>query len=143
MTETNETIERLTEEYLVHANHLKQLEKIVASLKAELSSAVEAEGDTDEKGHQFLNAGKYLLQRQRRQGKQKLNISKAEEWAKDRGIWEEVSRVERVLDEDALTGYIYEHRNKDGLEEEFQSLHDPAPVTYAFVAPVEETQYDY
>jgi hypothetical protein len=143
MTTNNDNIERLTEEYLVHANHLKQLEKIVASLKAELSAAVEAEGDTDEKGHQFLNAGKYLLQRQRRQGKQKLNISKAEEWAKDRGIWEEVSRVERVLDEYALTGYIYEHRNKDGLEEEFQSLHDPAPVTYAFVAPVEETQYDY
>jgi len=143
MTETNETIERLTEEYLVHANHLKQLEKIVASLKAELSAAVEAEGDTDEKGHQFLNAGKYLLQRQRRQGKQKLNIKKAEEWAKEKGIWEKVSKVERTLDEDALVGYVYERRNEEGLEDAFQSLHDPAPVTYAFVAPVEETQYDY
>jgi hypothetical protein len=143
MTETNETIERLTEEYLVHANHLKQLEKIVASLKAELSAAVEAEGDTDEKGHQFLNAGKYLLQRQRRQGKQKLNIKKAEEWAKEKGIWEKVSKVERILDEDALVGYVYERRNEEGLEDAFQSLHDPAPVTYAFVAPVEETQYDY
>lgn len=143
MTETNDTIERLTEEYLVHANHLKQLEKIVASLKAELSAAVEAEGDTDEKGHQFLNAGKYLLQRQRRQGKQKLNIKKAEEWAKEKGIWEKVSKVERTLDEDALVGYVYERRNEEGLEDAFQSLHDPAPVTYAFVAPVEETQYDY
>lgn len=143
MTETSDTIERLTEEYLVHANHLKQLEKIVASLKAELSAAVEAEGDTDEKGHQFLNAGKYLLQRQRRQGKQKLNIKKAEEWAKEKGIWEKVSKVERTLDEDALVGYVYERRNEDGLEDAFQSLHDPAPVTYAFVAPVEETQYDY
>jgi hypothetical protein len=140
---TNEEIERLTEEYLVHANHLKQLEKIVASLKAELSAAVEDGGDTDDKGHQFLNAGRYLLQRQRRQGKQKLNIGRAEEWAKEHGIWEEVSRVERVLDEDALTGYVYEHRKREGLEEEFEGLHDPAPVTYAFVAPVEETQYDY
>jgi len=143
MTTNNDNIERLTEEYLVHANHLKQLEKIVASLKTELSAAVEAEGDTDEKGHQFLNAGKYLLQRQRRQGKQKLNIKKAEEWAKDRGIWEEVSKVERTLDEDALVGYVYERRNEEGLEDAFQSLHDPAPVTYAFVAPVEEAQYDY
>ena len=143
MTTNNDNIERLTEEYLVHANHLKQLEKIVASLKAELSAAVEAEGDTDEKGHQFLNAGKYLLQRQRRQGKQKLNIKKAEEWAKEKGIWEKVSKVERTLDEDALVGYVYERRNEEGLEDAFQSLHDPAPVTYAFVAPVEETQYDY
>ena len=140
---TNEEIERLTEEYLVHANHLKQLEKIVASLKAELSAAVEDGGDTDEKGHQFLNAGKYLLQRQRRQGKQKLNRDRAEEWAKDNGIWEKVSKVERTLDEDALVGYVYERRNQEGLEDEFQSLHDPAPVTYAFVAPVQEEQYDY
>ena len=139
----SDNIERLTEEYMVHANHLKQLEKIVASLKAELNEAIIAGGDTDDKGHQFLTAGKYLLQRQRRQGKQKLNIQRAEEWAKERGIWDQVSKHIEVLDEDALVGYVYEHRNKEGVEEEFQSLHDPAPTSYAFVHPIEETQYDY
>jgi len=135
--------ERLTEEYLRHLDHIAMLQKTVSEYKDQLNRMVEENGDPDDKGHQWLPAGKYLLQRQRRQGKKVLNIQRAEEWAKEQGIWEEVSKTVTVLDEDALVGYIYENRDKEGLEEEFQELHDTPPVTYAFMKPIEEENYDY
>jgi GNAT superfamily N-acetyltransferase len=136
-------IERLTEEYLRHVQHAEVLQKTINEYKRELNGLVEAEGDEDDKGHQWLTAGKYLLQRQRRQGKKILNIHRAEEWARDRGIWKAVSKTVEVLDEDALVGYIYDHRDEEGLEDEFQSLHDSPPVSYAFMKPVEEETYEY
>ena len=139
----SEDIERITSEYMQHLNHVEVLQKIIGEYKKQLNALVEDQGDEDDKGHQWLPAGKYLLQRQRRQGKKTLNLAKAEEWARERGIWSEVSRTVEVLDEDALVGYIYDNRDKEGLEEEFQGLHDTPPVTYAFMKPIEEENYDY
>jgi hypothetical protein len=136
-------LERLTEEYLRHLEHIQQLQKIADNLKKSLVESIEHQGEEDEKGHQWLPAGKYLLQRQRRQGQSKLNIQRAEEWARERGIWDKVSKSVEVLDEDSLMGYLYDHREDEDIEEQVQSLYDPAPVSYAFVKPVEEASYDY
>jgi hypothetical protein len=135
--------ERIVEEYLRHLDHIDMLQKAVNEYKKQLNQLVEEQGDPDDKGHQWLPAGKYLLQRQRRQGKKILNIQRAEEWAKSRGIWDDVSKTITVLDEDALVGYIYEHRGEEGLEDQFQDLHDAPPVTYAFMKPIEEENYEY
>jgi hypothetical protein len=139
----NDHAERLTEEYLRHLDHITMLQKTVNEYKDQLNKMIEENGEPDDKGHQWLPVGKYLLQRQRRQGKKMLNLQRAEEWAKEQGIWEEVSKTITVLDEDALVGYVYEHRDEEGLEEQFQDLHDTSPTTYAFMKPVEEENYDY
>lgn len=139
----SEDIERITDEYMQHMRHVEVLQKIINEYKKQLNQHVEDQGEEDDKGHQWLPAGKYLLQRQRRQGKKTLNHQRAEEWAKERGIWDKVTRTIEVLDEDALVGYIYDNRDEEGLEEEFQELHDTPPISYAFMKPVEEENYDY
>ena len=139
----SEDIERITSEYMQHLNHVEVLQRIIGEYKKQLNALVEEQGEEDDKGHQWLPAGKYLLQRQRRQGKKTLNLAKAEEWARERGIWSEVSRTVEVLDEDALVGYIYDNRHEEGLEEAFQELHDTPPVSYAFIKPIEEENYEY
>jgi hypothetical protein len=139
----NEDLERIVEEYLRHQSHVEMLQKMIAEYKDTLNTAVQKDGDEDDKGHQWLSVGKYLLQRQRRQGKKVLNTQRAEEWARERGIWDEVSKTVQVLDEDALLGYIYDYRNEDGLEDEFQSLFDTPPTSYAFMKPMEEQGYEY
>jgi len=139
----SEDIERITEEYMSHLHHIEVLQRLTNELKRQLNEHVESSGDEDEKGHQWLPAGRFLLHRQRRQGKKMLNVQRAEEWARERGIWDKVSRTVEVLDEDALVGYIYDNRDEEGLEDQFQDLHDTSPETYAFMKPVEEESYDY
>lgn len=136
-------IERMAEEYVRHNAHAQALQKILDELKSQLTEYIQSDGDTDERGNQYLPAGRFLLRRQRREGRPSLNKERAEQWAKDRGVWDKVSRTVEVLDEDALVGYIFENRDTEGLEEEFQNLHDAPKVTFAFMKPVEEEQYDY
>lgn len=136
-------LERVTQEYLNQLKHLDSLKHQIDEYKKTLNDAVTEHGEEDEKGHRWMSAGRYLLQRQRRQGKKTLNLDRAEGWAKTKGIWEEVSKQVTVLDEDALLAYVFSHKNEEGLEEEFQELHDAPPVSYAFMKPVEGATYDY
>lgn len=136
-------LSRLTEEYMRHLSHVDTLNKTLAEIKKELSAAVDAEGEEDDKGHKWLQIGPYMLQKQRRQGSRILDIQAAEEWAKERGVWEKVSDEIRVLNEDSLMAYVYDHRDEDDIEDEVQSLYKEAPISYAFMKPVEEATYDY
>jgi len=136
-------IERVTEEYLKQLNHVEMLKKQLDEYKKVLVDAITRDGEEDDKGHQWLPAGQYMLQRQRRQGARSINPERAEQWAKDRGVWDEVSKVLRVVDEDALVAYIYDHRDEDGLEDEFQTLFDTPKPSYAFIKPVKGATYDY
>lgn len=136
-------VERLAKEYLSRKKFLDDTARTVEELKALLNKAVESEGTPDEKGHVWLAAGDFLLQRQKRQGKSYLDRAAAEEWAKAKGIWDEVKVVKEELNEDALLGYAFEHRKDPGLEDEFEALYvEPAP-TWAFIAPIEQKQYEY
>lgn len=136
-------VERIAEEYVKQNTLLKSLEKIVGEYKKLLIKVVDEQGEPDAKGHRWFVAGSFLLQRQKRQGDKYINKERAEEWAKERGIWNKVSVTVEQLDEDALVAYAYEHRSDEMLEKEFQALYDQPPVTYAFMPPVVEAPIDY
>lgn len=139
-----ENKEMLINEYMNHLHHMEVLKKTIESMKSALSKLVEEEGEVDDKGHQWLKVGDHLLQRQRRQGSSTLDVAAAEAWARENGVWHKVSKMVEVLDEDALMGYVYEHRDEEGLEQMVKSLYKEAPTTYAFIKPVkEESSYDY
>jgi hypothetical protein len=136
-------LEKLAEEYVKQSKHAKALDKIVKEYKELLSKAVDAQGEPDAKGHKFLTVGRYVLQRQKRQGEKYINTERATRWAHDKGIWDKVKVIREELDQDALMAYMYERRNDEELEEEFQKLYDtPAPV-WAFMPPVIEEPIEY
>lgn len=136
-------LRRVIDEYLHHSDLADKLSKTIAEYKGVLVSAIDADGDVDDKGNKFLPVGEYLLQRQRRESTPSLDLRRAEAWAKEKGIWDQVSHQIEVLDEDALLGYIYDNRDADGLEEEFQSLFTESKVTYAFIKPKRVQNYEY
>ncbi len=136
-------LERLAEEYLNRKRMLDTLSTSVDELKKQLSTAVEEQGEEDDKGHKWLQAGKYLLQRQKRQSEPTLDREAAEKWAKDNGIWDKVKVVREDLDEDALAGLAFEMRNDEEFTEAYRNLFVKKPPTWAFIQPKEETHYDY
>ena len=136
--------ERLAAEYVKLKAHSTILAKQVDELKALLTKQVDREGIPDEKGHLWFTAGEYLLQRQKRQGDKYLDKPSAEEWARRKGIWEDVKMVTESLSEDALLGYVYERRRTDpALEAELEDLYITPPPTWAFMPPVVQKPYEY
>lgn len=138
-------VARYAEEYLKTDKAITGLNKQKETIKGVLKGHVEAVGDVDDKGHKWYQAGRFFMQVQRRQGSESLNKERAEAWAKDKGIWEEVSKTvtEVYLDEDALLGYMFDNREDKDLEREFKELYDVPSPTWAFMKPVEEEHYDY
>lgn len=134
--------ESVVNEYIKHLEHSDRLQKMISDLKSTMSKWVD-EGEEDEKGHRWLKVGRYLLQKQKRQGSPVLDQKAVEEWAKSRGIWGQVTKTVEILDEDALLAYVYDHRDEDGLEETYKSFFKDAPISYAFIKPKEEDTYDY
>jgi hypothetical protein len=136
--------ERLVAEYLKRRATLEALQKTVGELKEMLTEVIDKEGIPDEKGHIWYTAGNYLLERQKSGGKMVMDHARAEQWAKDRGIWDEVKVVREDLDEDALLGWVFEHRKEEGLEQAFKdSTYVQTPVVYSFIKPIEQKSYDY
>lgn len=138
-------IERYAEEYLKTDQAISGLNKVKEDIKGKLKAHVEEQGDIDDKGHKWVQAGRYFMQVQRRQGQEALNKERAEEWAKEKGIWDEVKKEVTMtfLDEDALLGYMFDNRDDKELEREFKELYDVPAPTWAFMKPVEEEHYDY
>jgi hypothetical protein len=137
-------VERLAEEYVKRKELADALAKEVSTLKEMLSKAIDEQGIPDEKGHLWLDAGKYSLQRQKRQGDKYLDRAQAEAWAKEEGFWNEVKLVREDLDEDALLGYVFERRKAvPGIEERLEELYVEPPVTWALQKPVLQENYDY
>lgn len=136
-------LERVIKEYLYHLDHADSLKHTIDEYRKVLHDAIVSDGDTDDKGNQWLPVGGYMLQRQRRESKPVLDAAKAEEWAKEKGIWDQVSRTVEVLDEDALFGYAFEHQQEEGLEDEIQQLFTEPKVTFAFMKPAIVKNYDY
>lgn len=132
-------VERITEEYLKQKRLLDSLNKTVGEYKEMLSKVIDEQGDPDEKGHKWYHAGRYMLKRQKSQGDKFLNHERAEEWAKKKGIWDQVNKTLVVLDEDAILGYIWDHKE---LAKEFEELYESPPEKWSFIQPVEEEQYD-
>lgn len=137
-------LERLAAEYIKRKKMAEDLDKQVKEIRDMLAKAVDEQGIPDEKGHLHLDAGKYALLRQKRQGAKFLDKAEAEAWARKEGFWDQVKVVQEVLDEDALLGYVYERRKAvPGIEDHLESLYiEPAP-TWALQPPVLQENYDY
>lgn len=134
---------RIAKEYLKRLHMQQVTAKSVQELRGLLEKAIEAEGEPDEKGHVWLAAGDVLLQKQKRQGDPFLDREAAEQWAKELDIWDEVKRTVEELDEDALVAYVYQNRDDEGLEEQFQQLFVTPDPTYAFIKPQEVKDIEY
>lgn len=141
-------LERITEEYLKLKAHQEGVAAQVEQLKKMLVEKVDEAGVPDDNGHLWLTLDGYLLQRQKRQGKKYLNRARAEEWAKERGCWQDVMVIREELDEDNLLGYVFEHRRSEdpefaNIEAELESLYETPDPTWAFMPPVVQKTYDY
>lgn len=142
-------LERLTEQYLKDKAHAEVLAERIAQFKEMLSKKVDAEGTADDKGHKRLRAGRFELQRQLRQPKPYLDPNAAEEYVKGLGIWDDVKVTREALDEDALAGWLYEHKDEEnpetGLpyEDEYRNLFVTPKPTWAFLPPVVQEFDEY
>jgi hypothetical protein len=137
-------VEKLAEEYLRQKALNESLQKQLDTMKGLLTKAIDEDGDQDEKGHRWLVAGRFLLQRQKRQGKKYLNREAAEQWAREEGFWDQVKVVREELDEDALLGYVFERRKAvEGIEDRLESMYVTPEPTWAFQQPVEQENYEY
>lgn len=135
--------EMLIREYLNHLEHSERLQTILSGIKKHLSERLATEGEEDERGHRSLVVGSYVLKSQKRQGSPTLDAAAVEEWAKDLGIWPDIRKTIETVDEDRLVAYVYDHRDEDGMEDTLRSFYREAPISYAFMKPVEEATYDY
>lgn len=143
MSDNEEEIKKLTEDYVQHKHHIKVLEKMIAEDKKALMEFVRENGTPDDVGHIWSQVGPWSLQVQKRQGEPRLDREAAEEWARDTGFWDSVSRTVEVLDEDLLMSYAFDHRDEPGFEDKLKSLFVAPKPTYAFQTPIEDKYNDY
>ena len=97
---------RIVTEYVNLKKLIDQYQSRLDDIKKELSNQVDWFGDVDDKGHKWLPAGNQQLKRERRVS---INLDNniAEQWARDKNMWEEVSEEIRVISEDKLLGKVW------------------------------------
>lgn len=108
----------------------------VDEMKKDLIKRVEAQGFTDDRGHQWLNAGEHLLKRERRVSVS-FNTQYAEQWAREQGLWDEVKEVIEVLSEEKLLAVLWDREDTKHKLDDFYSKRE----SYAFKV-VEGKIYD-
>lgn len=91
----------------------------VEELKQELIKRIQEEGFTDDKGNQWLDAGDFQLKRERRVTVS-FNEHFAEEWAKKRGIWDEVKETIEVVNEDQILAVAW---NDDDMKNDLDNFY--------------------
>lgn len=134
-------VERIVEEYVRVKGAVDSMSARAEELKKMLSNVLMQQGDEDEKGNRWMNAGRFLLQRQRRQKPPSFNKDAAEKWAKKNGLWDDLKKVivTEEVDEDALVGYVFLHPEH---EDSLRDLYTVPEPTWAFLSPQEVEQYD-
>jgi hypothetical protein len=126
-------IKEETTEYGLLKKQIDTLTKRASLIKSDLMEVVEKYGETDSKGHQFLDlpevVGGYVrLQRQRRVS-QGVDEERAAEILKERNLSERCYKMIPVLDEDEILACHYLGLlSQEDLDEMF-----PKKITYAFV----------
>lgn len=136
-------VERLAEEYVKRKAHAEALTKEVADLRDMLKDHLAEVGTPDEKGSKWYTAGRWQLKLQKSQGEPYLDVELAEDWAKERGIWDEVKVVRETLNQDALAGYVFEHRDDPEVEAGYRGLFIEPKPTWSLIKPQEQENYDY
>jgi hypothetical protein len=99
---------RIVTEYVNLKNLIEKYQSRLDDIKKELSNQVDWFGDVDDKGHKWLPAGEHQLKRERRVS---INLDNriAEQWAKDKNMWDEISEEIRVVSEDKLLGKVWDN----------------------------------
>jgi hypothetical protein len=134
-------LEKLASEYLRSKQAADAMAARAKELKNILSKAVEERGDEDDKGHLWMNAGRYLLQRQKRQSAPFFNKGAAEKWAKDNGLWDSLKKTTVIeeVHEDDLVAYVFQNPEFESALRDLYTVPEP---TWAFMSPQEVDQYD-
>lgn len=120
-------------EYMQVKQTLEQMEAKQKELRDELFASIDADGFEDEKGNLQLELdseilGVVRLEKQRRVSR-KLDELKAEEIIETNGLGEDLYKMVRVIDEDALMAAHYEGKISEyELDEMF-----PAKITWALM----------
>lgn len=112
-------LERLAEEYKKSKDTLALIEKRTNDMKKELSVAVEQFGTPDDKGHLWLTVGDLNLKREKRVSRS-FDATAAENWAKEKGLWDDVKDVIEVMSEDKLLGLAWSDKS---LEETIMTFY--------------------
>lgn len=115
----NAYLERLAEEYKKSKDTLALIEKRTNDMKKELSVAVEQFGTPDDKGHLWLTVGDLNLKREKRVSRS-FDATAAENWAKEKGLWDDVKDVIEVMSEDKLLGLAWSDKS---LEETIMTFY--------------------
>jgi hypothetical protein len=99
---------RIVTEYVNLKGLVDKYQSRLDDIKKELSNQVDWFGDVDDKGHKWLPAGEHQLKRERRVS---INLDNriAEQWAKDKDMWDEISEEIRVVSEDKLLGKVWDN----------------------------------
>lgn len=124
---TPEYLSRLIAEYTAAKEFADKVVKRAEAMKAELTAITEHFGQPDDKGNLWLSGGQYALKRERRSSVT-LDAHQAEGWAKDKGLWGEVSEIVERLSEDKLMSLAWERQE---LSEEIRNLYGER-VVWAF-----------
>jgi hypothetical protein len=101
-------LEKLVREYNDAKEFSEKTAKRANELKSTLLEYVKEHGTPDDRGHKWLGAGGSQIKHERRVGKS-FDLSAAEDWARDLGIWDQVKQVIEVITEDAVLRYAWEN----------------------------------
>lgn len=122
------SVEDIVEELVKLKERKKDIEKREKQLKKDLETILVHEGRKDSKGNTSMIVGNRLAQRQARKSV-KIDKEKAEIFFKARNLWDKVSRIEEVLDEDAIEQLFIEGKIS---AEDLETITD-VKTTYAII----------
>lgn len=129
---TVETVTDWFREYVLTQNTIKKLNERLSAVKKDITAAVEALGEEDEKGHLLLPIdgveGYKAAQRQRKVSTG-LNTELLERLAEEKGFKDRIYKLVPVLDEDE----VYKAFAEDLISEDELDAIFPKSVSYAFI----------
>ena len=98
---------RLVQEYKAAKEMADTAKKRADGLKAALVELVDERGYEGENGHRWFEVGEFRLKRERRVSKS-FDTAACEVWAKEAGLWDSVSEVVEVLNEDKVLALAWD-----------------------------------
>ena len=99
---------RLVQEYKAAKEMADTSKKRADGLKSQLIELVDEQGYEGENGHRWFEVGDHKLKRARRVSKS-FDAAACESWARNTGLWDEVSEVIEVLSEDKVLALAWDN----------------------------------
>ena len=99
---------RLVQEYKAAKEMADTSKKRADGLKSQVIEVVDEQGYEGENGHRWFEVGDHKLKRERRVSKS-FDAAACESWARNTGLWDEVSEVIEVLSEDKVLALAWDN----------------------------------